>query len=118
MATLTRPTRSQEVENRPQPRLQTAIPKPFPSNAERQQLLQQDLLDELGAENLDLEDNLASQPGPSRLVDEENGDRSDTAVSIIQWLLIVTMIELISMLIARQRYALNRICSEVMLNDS
>lgn len=80
MATLTRPTRSEEVEIRPTLRLDTTVPQPFPSNAERQQLLQQDLLDELGAEDLDLGDNFAPQPGPSRLVDEEP---KDFAVSLI-----------------------------------
>ena len=78
MATLTRPIRSEEVENRPVLRLETTIPQPFPSNAERQQ---QDLLDELGAEDLDLEDSFASQLGPSRLVDEE---KQNIAVSFIR----------------------------------
>ena len=84
MATLTRPTRSEEVNNPLGLHLETTIPRPFPSNAERQQFLQQDLLDELGAEQLELEDNILSQPGPSRLVDEEQKVDAHIPVSFIQ----------------------------------
>lgn len=69
MATLTRPRTAYESSDTPGLCLDTSIPKPFPSKAERQFLLQDELLDELATERVGFDLANGSQAGSSRLVE-------------------------------------------------
>lgn len=87
MATLTRPRTtgqtSDQIVDRP---LDSSIPKPF-STAERQRILQDDILDELATEKLEFEEQGTAQAGPSRLAQSSELGRDtsrDVLVSITQ----------------------------------
>jgi hypothetical protein len=67
MATLTRLETPQEVSDTPLHCLDTSIPKPFPSRAERQKLLQDELLEELANESVEFDTTINSEPAPSWL---------------------------------------------------
>lgn len=69
MATLTRSRLSHEGSEISGYPLDTSIPKPFPSNAEREQLLRDELLEELAKEKVELDINNGSHAGPSRLTE-------------------------------------------------
>lgn len=81
MATLARTEASGGVLDTSLSPLDASIPKPFPSRAERQILLQDELLEELANESVEFDTNVELEAGPSRSL--EPSQRQDANYDVL-----------------------------------
>lgn len=88
MATLTRSRLSRDDSELLRHRLESSVPQPFPSHAEREQLLQDELLEELGEEKLEFGMIDESRAGPSRIAGFSNESSRDVLVSMMAGVLL------------------------------